>query len=83
MVQKVQKGPECPNALANLLQNLFSNSTKWNQEVAQSDDENGASRRLRRISFAATWRVTFGMYCEISFLEEWSDLVDDFRTFHL
>jgi hypothetical protein len=28
-----------------------------------------------------TCRATFGMFCENSFLEEWSALVDDFRTF--
>ena len=42
MVHKAPEVPECPIGLANLLQNLLSDSTQRNQEViAQSGDENG------------------------------------------
>jgi hypothetical protein len=51
--------------------------------VAQSGDENGvfATCSTEGDIVAGTCRATFGIFCENSFLEEWSALVDDFRTF--
>ena len=83
MVRKAPKVPECPNGLANLLQNLFSDSTKWEPRGSQSGDENGVSRRVRRraISLVAPAARLSVCSAKTHFLEEWSALVDDFRTF--
>jgi hypothetical protein len=60
--------PECPNGLANLLQNLSFDSRNRNQEVAKQGMDRAVSRCVstEATSLVATRRTTLDMICENS-----------------
>jgi hypothetical protein len=80
-VQKATKVPECPNGLANLLQNLFLILGMGTKDNETGDDKGVIDVFDWGHIVAGTCRATFDLICENSFKRNGRPLVDDFRTF--